>query len=49
MMEQNRADRPSNAGTRQPYYKLGQSGANLSSTSLESESLLDHRYVIVRL
>ena len=49
MTEQNRADRPSNTGMRQPYYRLGQSGANLSSTSLESEALLDHRYLIIQL
>ena len=40
--DQNGMDR-SNSGFRQPFYKLGQSGGNLSNTSLESEALLDHR------
>ena len=30
--------------SRPNFYRLGQSGRNLSSTSLESEALLDHRY-----
>lgn len=35
---------PSSSNTpRPPFYKLGQSGRNLSSTSLDSEALLDHR------
>ena len=32
------------AGTRPPFYRLGQSGGrNLSQTSLDSNALLDHR------
>jgi len=38
-------DVPSSSTARPPFYKLGQSGGrNLSSTSLDSEALLDHRY-----
>ncbi len=38
-------DVPGSSTTRPPFYKLGQSGGrNLSSTSLDSEALLDHRY-----
>jgi magnesium transporter len=44
MTEENGGHR-SNSGLRQPFYRLGQSGGNLSNTSLESEALLDHRYV----
>ena len=37
---------PSASGTpRPPFYRLGQSGGNLSSTSLDSQALLDHRYL----
>jgi magnesium transporter len=46
MAEQTGADR-SNSGLRQPFYRLGQSGRNLSSTSLESEALFDHRWVTI--
>ena len=50
-METDRVNRnmgePSSASAaRPPFYRLGQSsGRNLSETSLESEALLDHRYV----
>jgi len=38
-------DVPGSSTTRPPFYKVGQSGGrNLSSTSLDSEALLDHRY-----
>ena len=38
-------DVPSSSTARPPFYTLGQSGGrNLSSTSLDSEALLDHRY-----
>lgn len=38
-------DVPSSSTARPPFYRLGQSGGrNLSSTSLDSEALLDHRY-----
>ena len=34
------------AGTQQPFYRLAHTGVgNLSETSLDSEALLDHRYV----
>lgn len=33
------------AGAPKPFYRLGQTSGQLSSTSLESEALLDHRYV----
>ena len=42
MADHNGVER-SNSGMRQTFYKLGQSGGNLSNTSLESEALLDHR------
>ena len=36
----------STSGTlRPPFYRLGQSGSNFSSTSLDSQALLDHRCV----
>jgi len=36
----------STSGTlRPPFYRLGQSGRNLSSASLDSQALLDHRCV----
>lgn len=36
------------ANARPPFYRLGQSGGrNLSSTSLDSEALLDHRYFLL--
>lgn len=38
----------STSGTpRPPFYQLGQSGRNLSSTSLDSQALLDHRCVVL--
>lgn len=38
-------DVPTSSTARPPFYRLGQSGGrNLSSTSLDSEALLDHRY-----
>ena len=38
-------DVPSSSTARPQFYRLGQSGGrNLSSTSLDSEALLDHRY-----
>lgn len=37
----------STSGTpRPPFYRLGQSGRNLSSASLDSQALLDHRYAV---
>ena len=39
-------DAPTSSSTRPPFYRLGQSGRNLSDTSLDSQALLDHRYVI---
>jgi magnesium transporter len=45
MTEQNGTTRP-DADVRKPFYRLGHSGGNLSTTSLESEALLDHRYGI---
>ena len=37
----------STSGTPRPsFYRLGQSGRNLSSASLDSQALLDHRYVL---
>ena len=33
------------SASRPSFYRLGQSGRNLSETSLDSEALLDHRYV----
>lgn len=42
MPEQNGRER-SNSGMRQSYHGLGRSGGNLSSTSLDSETLFDHR------
>ena len=36
------ADQPKSQQSARSFYKLG---ADLSSTSLESEALLDHRYV----
>jgi hypothetical protein len=35
---------PPASTSRPTFYRLGQSGRNMSSTSLDSEALLDHRY-----
>lgn len=38
---------PTSSSARPPIYRFGQSGGrNLSSTSLDSQALLDHRYAI---
>ena len=37
-------DNVNNSNGRPPMYRLGQSGANLSDASLDSQALLDHRY-----
>ncbi len=42
-------DVPGSSTARPPLYKLGQSGGrNFSSTSLDSQALLDHRYGLHR-
>lgn len=46
IMEDQHVGNRSTSGLRQSFYRLGQPGGNLSSTSLDSECLLDHRYVI---
>lgn len=46
IMEDQHVANRSSSGLKQSIYRLGQPGGNLSSTSLESEALLDHRYVI---
>ena len=33
------------SGAPKPFYRLGQTSGNLSNTSLESQALLDHRFV----
>ena len=44
------AEPPSSAVARPPFYSLAQSGGrNFSETSLASEALLDHRYVMLAL
>lgn len=43
------AEMPSNTlSARKPFYRRGQSSGNLSSTSLDSDVLLDHRYVLYK-
>ena len=37
-------DNVNSSNGRPPMYRLGQSGANLSDVSLDSQALLDHRY-----
>lgn len=37
---------PSPSAAKPQLYKLGQSGRNLSDTSLDSQALLDHRYML---
>ena len=40
-------DNVNNSNGRPPMYRLGQSGANLSDVSLDSQALLDHRYLAI--
>jgi magnesium transporter len=48
MMSDQQASNGLTSGPRQSVYRLGQAGGDLSSTSLDSEALLDHRYMLTR-